>query len=82
VLGHSGAYRAARGAHGDGGDGGVAGETGFVAGGAGAVGRYVVQMATRLGAARVLISASTPEKVSLARERRSSEGARLLLNGP
>ena len=35
-------------------DGGVAGKTVFVAGGAGAVGHYAVQMASQLGAARVL----------------------------
>lgn len=48
-------------------DGGVAGKTVLVAGGAGAVGHYAVQMASRLGAARVLASASTPEKAALAR---------------
>jgi NADPH2:quinone reductase len=49
-------------------DGGVAGKTVLVAGGAGAVGHYAVQMASRLGAARVLASVSTPEKAALARE--------------
>ncbi len=49
-------------------DGGVAGKTVLVAGGAGAVGHYAVQMAGRLGAARVMASVSTPEKASLARE--------------
>jgi len=48
-------------------DGGVAGKTVFVAGGAGAVGHYAVQMASQLGAARVLTSVSTPEKATLAR---------------
>jgi NADPH2:quinone reductase len=48
-------------------DGGVAGKTVLVAGGAGAVGHYAVQMASRLGAARVLASVSTPEKAALAR---------------
>lgn len=48
-------------------DGGVAGKTVLVAGGAGAVGHYAVQMASRLGAARVLTSVSTPEKAALAR---------------
>jgi NADPH:quinone reductase len=48
-------------------DGGVAGKTVLVAGGAGAVGHYAVQMASRLGAARVLATVSTPEKASLAR---------------
>jgi NADPH2:quinone reductase len=48
-------------------DGGVAGKTVFVAGGAGAVGHYAVQMASQLGGARVLTSVSTPEKATLAR---------------
>jgi NADPH:quinone reductase len=48
-------------------EGGVAGKTVFVAGGAGAVGHYAVQMASQLGAARVLTSVSTPEKATLAR---------------
>ncbi len=48
-------------------DGGVAGKTVFVAGGAGAVGHYAVQMASQLGAARVLTSVSTPQKATLAR---------------
>lgn len=48
-------------------DGGVAGRTVFVAGGAGAVGHYAVQMASRLGAARVIASVSTEEKAALAR---------------
>ena len=48
-------------------DGGVAGKTVFVAGGAGAVGHYAVQMASRLGAARVFASVSTPQKATLAR---------------
>lgn len=48
-------------------DGGVAGKTVLVAGGAGAVGHYAVQMASQLGAARVLATASTPEKEALAR---------------
>lgn len=49
-------------------DGGVAGKTVLVAGGAGAVGHYAVQMASSLGAARVLTTVSTPEKATLARE--------------
>lgn len=49
-------------------DGGAAGKTILVAGGAGAVGHYAVQMAACLGAARVIASASTPQKASLARE--------------
>ena len=48
-------------------DGGVAGKTVLVAGGAGAVGHYAVQMASLLGAARVIASVSTPEKAALAR---------------
>ena len=48
-------------------DGGVAGKTVFVAGGAGAVGHYAVQMASQLGAARVFASVSTPQKATLAR---------------
>jgi NADPH2:quinone reductase len=48
-------------------DGGVAGKTVLVAGGAGAVGHYAVQMASLLGAARVIASASTPHKADLAR---------------
>jgi NADPH2:quinone reductase len=48
-------------------EGGVAGKTVLVAGGAGAVGHYAVQMAVRLGAARVIASASTPQKAALAR---------------
>lgn len=48
-------------------DGGVAGKTVLVAGGAGAVGHYAVQMAVRLGAARVIATVSTPAKAQLAR---------------
>ena len=48
-------------------DGGVAGKTVLVAGGAGAVGHYAVQMASQLGAARVLTTVSTPEKEAPAR---------------
>lgn len=48
-------------------DGGVAGKTVLVAGGAGAVGHYAIQMASQLGAARVLTTVSTPEKEALAR---------------
>jgi NADPH2:quinone reductase len=54
-------------------DGGVAGKNVFVAGGAGAVGHYAVQMASALGAARVFASASTPEKAALAREAGADE---------
>jgi NADPH:quinone reductase len=49
-------------------DGGVAGKTVLVAGGAGAVGHYAVQMASQLGAARVIASASTPAKAALAHD--------------
>jgi NADPH2:quinone reductase len=48
-------------------DGGVAGKTVLVAGGAGAVGHYAVQMARLLGARRVLATVSSPEKAALAR---------------
>jgi NADPH:quinone reductase len=48
-------------------DGGVAGKTVLVAGAAGAVGHYAVQMASRLGAARVIASVSTSEKAAIAR---------------
>ena len=48
-------------------DGGVAGQTVLVAGGAGAVGHYAVQMAVQMGAARVIATASTPAKAELAR---------------
>ncbi|TWO68723.1 NADPH:quinone reductase [Caenimonas sedimenti] len=54
-------------------DGGVAGKTVLVAGGAGAVGHYAVQMAGRLGAARVIATVSTPEKAVLAREAGADE---------
>src|SRR5690606_8278686 len=49
-------------------DGGVAGRTVLVAGGAGAVGHYAVQMASQLGAARVISTVSTPQKAAIARE--------------
>ena len=49
-------------------EGGVAGKTCLVAGGAGAVGHYAVQLAGLLGAARVIASASTPDKAALAWE--------------
>ena len=47
-------------------DGGVAGKTVLVQGGAGAVGHYVVQIASRMGAARVIATASTAHKAQLA----------------
>lgn len=48
-------------------DGGVAGKTVLVQGGAGAVGHYAVQFASRLGAARVIATVSTSHKAELAR---------------
>lgn len=48
-------------------DGGVIGRTVLVAGGAGAVGHYAVQLASRLGAARVIATVSTEAKAALAR---------------
>ncbi|MDO8906705.1 NADPH:quinone reductase [Hydrogenophaga sp.] len=48
-------------------DGGVSGKTVLVAGGAGAVGHYAVQMASLMGAARVITTVSTTQKAELAR---------------
>ena len=48
-------------------DGGVAGKTVLVAGGAGAVGHYAVQMASQLGAARVIATVSSAHKAAIAR---------------
>jgi NADPH2:quinone reductase len=48
-------------------DGGVAGQTVLVAGGAGAVGHYAIQMAKLLGAARVIATVSSQEKAAHAR---------------
>jgi NADPH2:quinone reductase len=48
-------------------EGGVAGQRVLVAGGAGAVGHYAVQMARRLGAAQVIASVSGPAKAAIAR---------------
>ncbi|MBA4263516.1 MAG: NADPH:quinone reductase [Comamonadaceae bacterium] len=48
-------------------DGGVAGKTVLVAGGAGAVGHYAVQMAGLMGAARVITTVSSAQKADLAR---------------
>jgi NADPH2:quinone reductase len=48
-------------------DGGVKGQRVLVAGGAGAVGHYAVQMARLLGARQVLATVSGPEKAALAR---------------
>jgi NADPH:quinone reductase len=47
-------------------DGGVAGKRVLVAGGAGAVGHYAVQMASRLGAAQVISTVSNQVKAGLA----------------
>lgn len=54
-------------------DGGVAGKTVLVAGGAGAVGHYAVQMASQLGAARVISTVSSEEKARIAREAGADE---------
>jgi NADPH2:quinone reductase len=48
-------------------DGGVAGKRVLVAGGAGAVGHYAVQLASRLGAAQVISTVSSDAKAGLAR---------------
>jgi len=47
-------------------DGGVAGRSVLVAGGAGAVGHYAVQLASRFGAAQVISTVSSPQKAELA----------------
>jgi NADPH:quinone reductase-like Zn-dependent oxidoreductase len=49
-------------------DGGVAGQSVLVAGGAGAVGHYAIQMARLLGAAQVITTVSSPEKAARAQE--------------
>ncbi len=49
-------------------DGGVAGKRVLVAGGAGAVGHYAVQLASRLGAAQVISTTSGEAKAGLARD--------------
>ena len=54
-------------------DGGVAGKRVLVAGGAGAVGHYAVQMATQMGAAQVIASVSSKEKASVVREAGADE---------
>jgi NADPH:quinone reductase len=48
-------------------DGGVAGKTVLVPGGAGAVGHYALQLASRLGAAHVITTVSNEAKAQLAR---------------
>lgn len=57
-------------------DGGVAGRTVLVAGGAGAVGHYAVQMARLAGARRVIATVSSEQKAALARQ----AGADLVLD--
>jgi NADPH2:quinone reductase len=57
-------------------DGGVTGRTVLVAGGAGAVGHYAVQLAGRLGAAQVIATVSGEAKAELAR----AAGADVILN--
>ena len=48
-------------------DGGVAGKTVLVAGGAGAVGHYALQIASRMGAAKLFTTVSSEAKAALAR---------------
>lgn len=57
-------------------EGGVAGKTVLVAGGAGAVGHYAIQLARLKGARQVIATVSGPEKAALARE----AGAEIVLN--
>ncbi|PWS37584.1 NADPH:quinone reductase [Falsiroseomonas bella] len=57
-------------------DGGVAGQSVLVAGGAGAVGHYAIQMAKLLGATQVIATVSSVEKAAHAR----AAGADLVLN--
>jgi len=57
-------------------DGGVAGKNVLVAGGAGAVGHYAIQLAKLEGAGQVIATVSGPEKAALAR----AAGADLVLN--
>lgn len=54
-------------------DGGVKGQTVLVAGGAGAVGHYAVQMAKLLGAAKVIATVSSAGKARIAREAGADE---------
>ena len=56
--------------------GGVAGQNVLIAGGAGAVGHYAVQLAKILGAKKVFATVSSPEKAAIAR----AAGADLVLN--
>ncbi len=48
-------------------DGGVAGKTVLIAGGAGAVSHYALQMASRMGVAKLITTVSSPAKAELAR---------------
>jgi NADPH:quinone reductase len=57
-------------------DGGVADKNVLVAGGAGAVGHYAIQLAKLKGARQVIATVSGPEKAALARE----AGADIVLN--
>jgi NADPH2:quinone reductase len=57
-------------------DGGVADKSVLVAGGAGAVGHYAIQMARLKGARQIIATVSGPEKAALARE----AGADIVLN--
>src|SRR5258705_7066275 len=57
-------------------DGGVAGKSVLVAGGAGAVGHYAIQIARRLGAKQILSTVSGPPKAALAK----AAGADIVLN--
>ena len=57
-------------------DGGVSGKNILVAGGAGAVGHYAIQLAKLKGARQILATVSGPEKAALARE----AGADIVLN--
>lgn len=54
-------------------DGGVAGKRVLVAGGAGAVGHYAVQLASRFGAAQVITTVSSAEKARIALEAGADE---------
>jgi NADPH2:quinone reductase len=57
-------------------DGGVAGKSVLVAGGAGAVGHYAIQIARRLGASHILSTVSGTQKAALAK----AAGADTVLN--
>lgn len=57
-------------------DGGVEGKRVLVAGGAGAVGHYAIQLAKLKGARQILATVSGPEKAALARE----AGADIVIN--